>query len=372
MASPGPDDLAHLAPTPEWEQALRETPRHLFIPDRAWTVNQGLIDRTTDSDTWWATVYTDDAIVTQIDDGNTELTNDSPWATLRWSSSNSAPNMVFAFLDLLDPYPGDRVLEIGTGTGWTTGLLSAHLGVGHITSVEVDDQVSKQAAANLERAGYAPNLVVGDGAEGWPDRAPYDRVHVTCGVREVPYAWIEQTRPGGVIVAPWAPDGSGGHKLRLVVANGEAVGRFHGNAAYMLLRAQRPELLPIRGEARESTARVDPRRIARAGRGFEVALAGLMPGVSAGGSDHPGGEHRYALRHLPSDSHALAVRESEGGEVEVTQRGPRDLWDEVEAAYLAWVGWGQPERGRFGVTVDASGQHVWLDTPDNRIREMVV
>lgn len=98
----------------------------------------GLIDRNADPETWAAAVARDDAIVTQIDDGNTELSEESPWRALAWSSSCSAPAMVLDFLRLLDPYPGDRVMEIGTGTGWTAALLSARLGADQVTSIEVE------------------------------------------------------------------------------------------------------------------------------------------------------------------------------------------------------------------------------------------
>lgn len=71
---------------------------------------------------------------------------------------------------------------------------------------------------NLKAVGHAPRLVVGDGADGFPQGAPYDRVHATCAVAEIPYAWVEQTRPGGVIVAPWQPGRGHGLKVRLTVA----------------------------------------------------------------------------------------------------------------------------------------------------------
>ncbi|WP_046470800.1 methyltransferase domain-containing protein [Allosalinactinospora lopnorensis] len=359
------------SPSHEWGEALRATPRHLFVPDTAWTTQHGLTDRNADPDTWWSTVNSDSAIVTQIDDGATELTNESPWRTINHTSSCSAPSMVFDFLGLLAPYPGDRVLEIGAGTGWTAALLSARLGSDKVTTVEVDEQVAKQAAANLERAGYSPTLVVGDGAHGWPENAPYDRVHVTCGAVTIPYAWVEQTRPGGVIALPWMHGALGaGHKATLTVAGEQAIGRFHSECAYMMLRAQRPTHPPIEGEARESTPRVDPRRLSRAGDGLRLALAGMLPGVSLNGADHPGGSHRLALRHLLSESHALAVHSGEGGDAEVTQRGPRDLWSEAEAAYLAWAGWGEPGRGRFGLTVTPNGQHVWLDRPGNLLGQV--
>ncbi|RNL84036.1 methyltransferase domain-containing protein [Halostreptopolyspora alba] len=370
MASPAPDDLAQLAPRP-WDDALRLAPRHMFVPDIAWTTKHELIDHTTDPDSWWDAVNSNTAIVTQIDDGNTELTGQSPWMTLNHSSSCSAPGMVFDFLTLLVPYPGDRVLEIGTGTGWTAALLSARIGTENVTTVEVDDRVAKQAAANLERAGHAPTLVVGDGAEGYAEGAPYDRVHVTCGVRDIPYAWVEQARPGGVIVLPWMHGTfSAGHKTMLTVTGEAAVGRFHGECAYMMLRSQRERHPPITGEERESIARVDPRRIARAGPGLDVTVAGMLPAVSVSGGTSADGSYRVALRHEPSDAHALAVRPPAASETEVTQRGSRDLWDELEAAYLAWVGRGTPGVERFGLAITPAGQYVWLDSPDNPLGQV--
>src|SRR5690625_879586 len=220
MAEPGPEDLTRIA-TPQGGDAFHAAPREHFIPAAAWADPPGSapgywIDHTTAPDTWRRAVYDDTVIVTQIDDGATELTAESAPQATNFTSSNSAPSNAAEFLDLLDAYPGDRILEIGTGTGWTAALLAARLGDGNVTTVEVDDQIAKQASANLDRAGYSPNLVVGDGAQGWPQGEPYDRVHVTCGVREIPYAWVQQTRPGGIIVAPWMP-GVGGHKVQLTV-----------------------------------------------------------------------------------------------------------------------------------------------------------
>jgi protein-L-isoaspartate O-methyltransferase len=107
-------------------------------------------------------------------------------------------------------------------------------------AVYSDSSIVIQADDDLKTAGYAPHLIVGDGADGHPVGAPYDRVHVTCGVADIPRAWISQTRPGGMIVAPWSPGGATGHKLRLMVVDeSTAVGSFHGPATYMMLRSQR-------------------------------------------------------------------------------------------------------------------------------------
>lgn len=234
----------------------------------------------------------------------------------------------------------------------------------------MDERVAKQAAVSLERAKLSPNLVVGEGAEGWLESSPYDRLHVTCGVTSVPYAWVEQTRPGGVIVVPWMAESGAKVKVRLTaVGGGRAVGRIHGGASYMLLRSQRAPLVPIAADARKSASVVDPRRIAHAGPGLRVALAGLLPGASVGrgGSNPVDDTFRLSVRELVEGSHAIAIQPPGDGAAEVSQSGPRNLWDELEAAYLTWAGWGAPGMERFGVAVDAQGQHVWLDSQDNRI-----
>ncbi|MET7330086.1 hypothetical protein [Nonomuraea sp. NPDC005650] len=192
------------------EQALRAVPRHWFVPPVGESLEgdgrSALIDRETDPPAWWDAVYAGRAIV--ADDG----------------CSCPAPCAVADLLELLCPAPGQRVLEVGTRTGWTTALLCRLVGrSGSVTSIEADATVAEQAAKNLAAAGTLPHLIVGDGTAGWAERAPYDGVHATYSVRTVPYAWIAQTRPGGVVVAPYG----GGHALRLVVGpDGTAGGRF--------------------------------------------------------------------------------------------------------------------------------------------------
>jgi transposase len=97
-----------------------------------------------------------------------------------------AREQVVPFLELLAPCPGDRVLEIGTGSGWTACLLAWKTGAaGHVTSVEVDPDVSARAAASITTTPLRPRLITGDGLAGAPDDAPFDRVHVTAGMEEV-------------------------------------------------------------------------------------------------------------------------------------------------------------------------------------------
>ncbi|WP_289009155.1 methyltransferase domain-containing protein [uncultured Thermomonospora sp.] len=353
---------------PEWRHLLLQVPRHLFVPDRAWCVPDGPgapygIDRTRDPDQWLRAAYADAAIVTQVNDGH----GDPGTGEGAWTSSLSAPGAVIAFLELLAPRDHERVLDVGTGPGWTAALLSARLGDGRVVSIEVDEQVAEQAKVNLEAAGARPRLVVADGAAGWAEGAPYDQVHVTCGVTTVPYAWVEQTRPGGTIVLPWMPEYLGGYKARLTVTgDGRAIGRLGGPASYMMLRSQRSGGLaePASSAIWEETTPIDPRAVAQDSCGADIAIAGLLPDVL--GADSTTGDGRFCLLLADAAATSWARVEHRPGRREhlVYQAGPRRLWQEVTDAYFRWVGWGRPGRDRFGLTVTPAGQYVWLDEPD--------
>ncbi|MCW2899023.1 MAG: protein-L-isoaspartate(D-aspartate)O-methyltrans ferase [Streptosporangiaceae bacterium] len=350
-----------------WREALHAVPRHLFVPDVAWAApyeGDGYrINRNSDPDAWLAAAYADHPVIIQVNDGAVDVSTGAG----AYTSSLSAPGVVLPFLELLNPYGGDRVLEIGTGSGWTAGLLSHRVGADNVSSIEVDPALSMRAATSLKEAGHTPRLIVGDGAEGWRDGAPYDRVHVTCGVTTVPYAWVEQTRPGGIIVLPWMPEYAGGHKLALsVLDDGTAVGRFHGGCDYMMIRSQRSAGVGAGGDGRESETSLDPRRVVWSAWDADVAIAGMLPDVAGVHEEGEGGEFRLSLRTVDSDAVVTYVPGRERSVVR--QRGPRNLWREVEDAFFTWVRWGEPARDRFGLTVTPEGQHVWLEDPSRVIQ----
>jgi protein-L-isoaspartate(D-aspartate) O-methyltransferase len=133
-------------------------------------------------------VYRDDALVTKYADG-------AP------VSSSSQPSLMAAMLEALDPHPGARVLEIGAGTGYNAALLAA-LGAS-VVSVDAQADVAQRAAEALAAAGVtAARVVHGDGYQGAPDAAPYDRVIVTVGVAGISPRWLDQLAPGGFVLAP--------------------------------------------------------------------------------------------------------------------------------------------------------------------------
>ncbi|RBQ21332.1 protein-L-isoaspartate(D-aspartate) O-methyltransferase [Spongiactinospora rosea] len=351
--------------SPKVQAALRAVPRHLFVPPIAVADDspRRVIDRDTDPDEWWRTVYANVPIITQLDDGASPLAD----ATGRATSSTSAPGTVADLLGLLEAGPGQRVLEVGTGTGWTAALLTHLVGeTGTVTSIEVDPAVAEQAAKNLGEAGARPRLVVGDGAHGHPGGALYDRVHITCGIRYVPYAWVEQTRPGGVIVLPWCPEFGEDHSLRLVVTpDGIAHGRFPGYASYMLMRSQRVQPWQA-GDGIRATSQLDPRVVWHAPPGAHLAIAAIT-GLRSYAEEDDGELTLWAID--PDTPGRWAAARSAPGDVEFAtyQVGDRPLWDEVTDAYRRWVDRGQPGRDRFGMTVTLDGQQVWLDTPEQPI-----
>jgi protein-L-isoaspartate(D-aspartate) O-methyltransferase len=99
---------------------------------------------------------------------------------------------------------GDRVLEIGAGSGYNAALLAELAGpAGYVETIDLDDDLAAAARAHLESAGYARvNVVRGDGAHGDPASAPFDAVIASVGVERIPPAWIAQLRAGGRLVAP--------------------------------------------------------------------------------------------------------------------------------------------------------------------------
>lgn len=118
----------------------------------------------------------------------------------------SQPYIVALMTDLLDVKPGDAVLEIGTGSGYQAAVL-AEL-VGRVYSIEIIEPVGKNAATLLQQLGYGNvETRIGDGYNGWPERAPFDAIIVTAAAAQVPPALAAQLKPGGRMVVPVGREG---------------------------------------------------------------------------------------------------------------------------------------------------------------------
>ena len=133
----------------------------------------------------------------------------------------SAPSMIAIMLEEARLVPGDRVLEIGTGSGYHAALVARMVGPQHVVSIERIPRLAERARSNLARAGLSDvTIVVGDGSLGYPERAPYDVVMATAGAPEIPDPWRLQLSSRGRIVAPIGPRSG----QVLIVANRKADG----------------------------------------------------------------------------------------------------------------------------------------------------
>ncbi|MBD3336252.1 MAG: protein-L-isoaspartate(D-aspartate) O-methyltransferase [Candidatus Eisenbacteria bacterium] len=184
--------------------AMARVPRHLFVPDR----------------------YRDQAY------------SDSP-LPIGHGQTISQPYIVALMTQLAGPDPGDRALDIGTGSGYQAGVL-AEL-TKEVYSIEIICPLAEEAEARLDRTGYE-NVVVrcGDGYQGWPEHAPFDVIIVAAAPDHIPQPLVEQLAPGGRLVLP-----VGDLYQELVLVEKDSTGQV-----------QEREIIPVRfvpmtGEAKE-------------------------------------------------------------------------------------------------------------------------
>lgn len=159
--------------------ALGEVHRELFLADHV--TRHGV-----------SAAYRDEAIVTRRDDEGTP------------TSSSSQPAIMARMLEMLDVRVGQRVLEVGAGTGYNAALLATLVGPkGSVTSVELEREVAAGARDALLAAGADARVVVGDGRLGMPDGDQVDRIIVTASSDTIPRTWYDQLVPGGLLVVPF-------------------------------------------------------------------------------------------------------------------------------------------------------------------------
>jgi protein-L-isoaspartate O-methyltransferase len=194
---------------PAWREAVQTVPRHRFVPGFYLPVDerdeQGLtvwepVTAELDYGRWLAAAYSDTTLITQFDGDEPDWKDPQGRHGGAPTSSSTLPALVVRVWTDADITEGYTLLEIGTGTGYSTALACEHLGSADVTSIEADSHRLDQAAGALFGLGYTPTLAMADGLYGYWPEAPFDRIVAACSFRAVPPALIGQVRPGGKIL----------------------------------------------------------------------------------------------------------------------------------------------------------------------------
>ncbi|MEU9074399.1 methyltransferase, FxLD system [Kitasatospora sp. NPDC048538] len=191
------------------EAAFRTVPREPFLPGFPLEA-----------------AYADNPTYTKADGSGTQI------------SAASQPAIVALMLEQLDPQPGEKIFEAGAGTGVNAAYMGHIVGAdGHVVTVDVDEDLVDGARKHLADAGITNvDAVLGDGALGHPDGAPYDRVIATVSTSEMPSAWLQQVKPTGRIVLPLRLRGTASRVIAFERAEGGWVSVDDQLAVFMPLR----------------------------------------------------------------------------------------------------------------------------------------
>ena len=151
---------------PRVMKAMGDVPRHLFVPDD------------------------------QVENAYTNRP-----LPIGYGQTISEPYVVALMTELLRPQPDQKVLEIGTGSGYQAAVLSPL--VKHVYSIEIIDELGNKTRRLLDKLGYANiDTRIADGYNGWPEHAPFDGIVVTAAISHIPPPLVQQLKNGGVMVIP--------------------------------------------------------------------------------------------------------------------------------------------------------------------------
>lgn len=355
---------------PAWREAVATVPRHLFTPGfylRSETTPIGTpglpvwepVTAKIDQQRWLEAAYRNETLITQLD--GTEEDWEAP--TTRhgglYTSSATLPSLVVNMWQDADIHDGHRVLEIGTGTGYSTALACERLGSKLVTSVEVDDARLCQAADGFNACGYAPRLAVADGVHGYWPNAPYDRIVAACSMRHVPAPLLSQTTPGGMILLTLSGWMEGSARVLLTVdANDSAEGPLlPGTISFMPARVHAPPAFgnpshwaALASDVPARRAHHSPDRISGSNESFftQFLAQGRVPNAQRATLDG-------VLHLVDTVSGSVALIDADDM---VRQAGPVPLWSQVEEILDAYDDAGCPDQSEFRMRVTPSGQYL--------------
>ncbi|WP_433698156.1 methyltransferase domain-containing protein [Nocardiopsis sp. CA-288880] len=356
-------------------EAFRVVDRGAFVPAFALFDHTGqgtryrLVDRAVPEqrEEWAEHVYADQTLIIEINGEPVTEALPGGSGAGRWTSSSTMPSLMARHLRELGLEANPRVLEIGVGSGYNAAVLCEVLGDERVTSIDISPGLVAGAARALASQGYRPVVAEHDGHQGYPERAPYDRITSTTAFTHVPPAWLDQVAPGGMILVNVA-GGTGGAVLRLRVGDGIAQGRFlPQGAGFMPARTHRPvERVSVDDDGEAGWTDLDPKVLTAQPEASFVAQLATVDARTVVSQADDGTE----LLFLEGADGAWAEVETRpvDGRHRVVQGAPRRLWDLVDHTHRWWEGEGRPSWSAFGATVTATDQWVWFGSPDSAHR----
>jgi len=349
--------------SPRLRDAFLTVPREPFVPTFYEQDESGRLEwkqvneHQIPQEEYVATVYSDQSVIVKIDEQNWPI------------SSSSRPSAMAKMLEALDLGAGQRVLEIGTGTGYNAALLSLMANDPQcVTTIDIDETLVKDAARVLNMAsGPGMTVVCGDGFQGYAPNAPYDRIIATASVPCIPHAWLTQlaldgrlvmdlqgTLTSGFLVIEKTVEGINGHFLAEplhfmpLVTKDVAESRI-ANVAPLLQQ-------PCQGTFTLDKDHVFPNVLLDSP--FRWFLQWRIAGCQMRKQKQTQRETRQAIHVLflvdQKRKSLLRLWQQQGEETwQGSVYGPEPLWDELQQAYNDFVALGEPSPTQYHVKVDA-------------------
>lgn len=236
----------------------------------------------------------------------------------------SAPYIVAFMTEAIDPQPTDRVLEIGTGSGYQAAVLSGL--AQEVYTIEIVETLGRTAERTLAALGYANvHVRIGDGFQGWPDQAPFDKIIVTCSPESVPTPLVDQLKEGGLMIIP-----VGARYQQVLYLMHKRDGQLESSARQSTL------FVPMTGAAEEARkVQPDPRAPTLQNGGFEKEPldSGSLPDWY-----YQRLLERVEDATAPEGRHCIVFRNSEPGRPAIVMQGlPVDGRYVTRLELSAWV-----------------------------------
>jgi protein-L-isoaspartate O-methyltransferase len=351
--------IAH--PGSDWRVPVRETPRHLlverwFTPGaNGWTVVDGLADE----HAWATAAYSDTTLVTRIGPVHADHAGLGQPVTGHPTSSSTLPSLVATMLRHGRLTPGVRLLDLATGSGYSTALACRRLGDNLVTSMDVDPYLTAAAAERLARISCAPTVVTADAAV---DELPgtFDRIVSMVSMPRIPVSWLAALAPGGRLVTI---TGTGLIVTADKTDDGGARGRVEWDRASFMATRSSDDYPPALNEVFSQAADQEGDEVTRSPfpvldvmQAWEVwsMLSLKIPGIEhRTGTGHDGSRITWMLHE--DGSWARASTKPGEQTATVHQTGPRRLYDELDDIRWWWLQYGELPVYGANVTISPDG-----------------